>query len=103
VALSTELWCGEAERHLAAHPGADLYLVGLDEHRERIFAEFGIDTRRASALVLVGYPQGDSGVAEEDVNEALRIHNSHLNRVEVRTYKELIDSAERALAVGDAG
>ncbi|MFI0722820.1 Shedu anti-phage system protein SduA domain-containing protein [Streptomyces sp. NPDC021224] len=79
------------------------YLVGLDEHRERIFAEFGIDTRRASALVLVGYPQGDSGVAEEDVNEALRIHNSHLNRVEVRTYRELIDSAERALAVGDAG
>ncbi|MEU9145990.1 Shedu anti-phage system protein SduA domain-containing protein [Streptomyces sp. NPDC048349] len=77
------------------------YLVGLDEHRERISREFGIDTRRASAIVLIGHPLGQPEVAEKDINEALRVHTSHLNRVEVLTYKELIDSAERALAAGD--
>ncbi|MGQ4485375.1 Shedu anti-phage system protein SduA domain-containing protein [Streptomyces sp. SAS_281] len=77
------------------------YLVGLDESRERILTEFGIDTRRASALVLIGHPLSQPEIAEAEISEALRIHASHLNRVEVLTYKELIDSAERALALGD--
>ncbi|MFF4608627.1 Shedu anti-phage system protein SduA domain-containing protein [Streptomyces albidoflavus] len=76
------------------------YLVGLDESRERILEEFGVDTRRASALVLVGHPCSQPEVSEREINEALRIHTSHLNRVEVLTYKELVDSAERALALG---
>lgn len=76
------------------------YLVGLDENRERIYEEFGIDTRRASALVLIGHPMSQPEVTEKEINDALRIHTSHLNRVEVLTYKELIDSAERALEMG---
>lgn len=77
------------------------YLVGLDENRERISREFGIDTRRASAIVLIGHPLGQPEVDEKEINEALRVHTSHLNRVEILTYKELIDSAERALASGE--
>ncbi|MCX5609890.1 DUF4263 domain-containing protein [Streptomyces sp. NBC_00047] len=77
------------------------YLVGLDENRERISMEFGIDTRRASAIILIGHPLSQPEVDEKEINEALRIHTSHLNRIEVLTYKELIDSAERALAAGD--
>ncbi|MGW7517510.1 Shedu anti-phage system protein SduA domain-containing protein [Streptomyces sp. NPDC054796] len=76
------------------------YLVGLDENRERIREEFGIDTRRASAVVLIGHPLGQPEVPEEVINEALRTHTAHLSRVEVLTYKELIDSAERALGEG---
>ncbi|WP_411093836.1 Shedu anti-phage system protein SduA domain-containing protein [Streptomyces sp. 021-3] len=76
------------------------YLVGLDESRDRILEEFGVDTRRASALVLVGHPCSQPEVSEREINEALRIHTSHLNRVVVLTYKELVDSAERALALG---
>ncbi|MEU0125664.1 Shedu anti-phage system protein SduA domain-containing protein [Streptomyces albidoflavus] len=76
------------------------YLVGLDENRERIRDEFGVDTRRASALVLIGHPSSQPEVSERKINEALRIHTSHLNRVEVLTYKELLDSAERAFALG---
>ncbi|GAA2987536.1 Shedu anti-phage system protein SduA domain-containing protein [Streptomyces fulvorobeus] len=76
------------------------YLVGLDENRERVYREFGIDTRRASALVLIGHPMSQPDVTEKEINDALRVHTSHLNRIEVLTYKELLDSAERALALG---
>ncbi|MFJ9241206.1 Shedu anti-phage system protein SduA domain-containing protein [Streptomyces sp. NPDC101776] len=74
------------------------YLTGLDENREHIRAEFGIETRRASALVLVGHPALHPDVPEEEINEALRTFNSHIARVEVLTYKELLDNAERSLA-----
>lgn len=48
-------WVPTAEVHDAVAQTMN-YLVGLDENRERIRAEFGIDTRRASALVLIGHP-----------------------------------------------
>ncbi|WP_179230601.1 hypothetical protein [Streptomyces sp. CS227] len=80
-----------------------IYLVGLDENRERILEEFGVDTRRASAPVLIGHPSSQPEVSEEESNEALRMHTSHLNRIEVLTYKQLVDSAERALALGEPG
>jgi hypothetical protein len=73
------------------------YLVGLDENRQRIREEFGIETRRASAVVLIGHPAVQPEVPEEEINEALRTLNTHMNRVEVLTYKELIDNAERSL------
>ncbi|MFY4717142.1 Shedu anti-phage system protein SduA domain-containing protein [Streptomyces sp. LaBMicrA B280] len=76
------------------------YLVGLDENRARIRAEFGIETRRAGALVLVGHPALHADVPEEEVAETLRTFNAHVTRVEVLTYKELLDNAERSLAVG---
>jgi len=74
------------------------YLTGLDENRERIRADLGIETRRAGALVLVGHPALHPDVPEEEINEALRTFNSHITRVEVLTYKELLDNAERSLA-----
>jgi hypothetical protein len=73
------------------------YLVRLDEDRHRIRAEFGIEARRASATVLIGHPALQPEIPEEQINEALRALNTHVSRVEVLTYKELIDNAERAL------
>ena len=75
------------------------YLVRLDENRHHIRAEFGIETRRASALVLIGHPGLHPDVPEEDINEALRVLNAHLSRIEVLTYKSLVDSAERSLGM----
>jgi len=75
------------------------YLVGLDEHRAKINEDFGIDTRRASATILIGHPALHPDIPEEEINEVLRIFNSHLTRIEVRTYKDLIDSAERSLGL----
>jgi hypothetical protein len=73
------------------------YLVGLDENRLRIRDEAGIETRRASAMVLIGHPACQPEAPEEAIHEALRILNTHINRVEVLTYKELIDNAERSI------
>ncbi|GES31146.1 DUF4263 domain-containing protein [Streptomyces angustmyceticus] len=90
-------WVPTAEVHDAVSQAVN-YLVGLDEHRLRIRDELGIETRRASALVLIGHPSVQPDVAEEDINEALRTLNTHMSRVEVVTYKELVDNAERALS-----
>jgi hypothetical protein len=73
------------------------YLVGLDEHRQRIRAEIGIETRRASAIVLIGHPATQPDVPEEAIYETIRTLNTHLARVEVLTYKELVDNAERSI------
>ncbi len=73
------------------------YLVGLDENRHQIRAEFGIEARRASATVLIGHPALHPEIPEDQVSEALRALNTHVSRVEVLTYKELVDNAERAL------
>ncbi|MCA2210562.1 Shedu anti-phage system protein SduA domain-containing protein [Nocardia rosealba] len=89
-------WVPTAEVHDAAAQAIN-YLVGLDENRERIRTEFGIETRRSSAVVVIGHPAAHPDVSEETVADVLRTFNSHMCRVDVMTYKELIDSAERAL------
>jgi hypothetical protein len=76
---------------------AVMYLVGLDENRHQIRAEFGIEARRASATVLIGHPALHPEIPEDQINETLRALNTHVSRVEVLTYKELIENAERAL------
>ena len=80
-----DAWVPAAQVHEAVGQAVN-YLTGLDENRERIRADFGIETRRASALVLVGHPALHPEVPEEEVNEALRTFNAHLTRVEVLTY-----------------
>ncbi|HWE89096.1 MAG TPA: Shedu anti-phage system protein SduA domain-containing protein, partial [Pseudonocardiaceae bacterium] len=90
-------WIPTAEVHDAVGQAIN-YLVSLDENRERIHDEFGIETRRASAAVLIGHPKCQPQIPEAEISEALRTLNTHLSRVEVLTYKELLDSAERSLA-----
>ncbi|MFD6949100.1 hypothetical protein A6A08_06990 [Nocardiopsis sp. TSRI0078] len=72
------------------------YFVSLDERREEIREKWGIDVRRCQATVVIGHPHH----TEEDpraVHETLRVYNSHLSRIDVVTYQELIDSAEHAV------
>jgi hypothetical protein len=73
------------------------YLVGLDEHRLRIREDIGIETRRASAIVLIGHPATQPDVPEDEIYETIRTLNTHISRVEVLTYKELVDNAERSI------
>lgn len=91
-------WVLTAEVHTAIGQAVN-YLVGLDENREEIQRTFGIDARRSSATVLIGHPAVHPDIPEEQVNEVLRTFNTHQNRVEVITYKELVDSAERSLTL----
>ncbi|MET9479053.1 Shedu anti-phage system protein SduA domain-containing protein [Streptomyces sp. NPDC006638] len=88
-------WVPTAQVHNAVGQAVN-YLVGLDETRHRLREELGIETRRAGAMVLVGHPSVQPSVPEESINEALRTLNSHVHRVEVLTYKELVDNAERS-------
>jgi Domain of unknown function (DUF4263) len=89
-------WVPTAQVHDAVGQAVN-YLVGLDENRHRLREELGIETRRASAIVLIGHPSVQPSVPEESINEAFRTFNTHVNRVEVLTYKELVDNAERSL------
>ncbi|GLX94677.1 Shedu anti-phage system protein SduA domain-containing protein [Herbidospora sp. NBRC 101105] len=72
------------------------YLKLLDENREAVLGH-GVDVRRATALVVIGHPHLRTEYTESQVNETLRVYNSHLARIEVITYKQLLDAAERAL------
>ncbi|MGW4032404.1 Shedu anti-phage system protein SduA domain-containing protein [Streptomyces sp. NPDC004838] len=79
------------------------YLRILDEGRETILARYGVDTRRASATVVIGHPQYvNAGVTPQEVADTLRTYNTHLARIEVITYETLLESAERMLALSSA-
>jgi hypothetical protein len=74
------------------------YLRELDEERNSIKQKLGIECRRAFATVVIGHPEhvGDPEIREH-VPETLRTYNAHLSRVEVITYADLIQGAEKAL------
>ncbi|MEU7001779.1 Shedu anti-phage system protein SduA domain-containing protein [Nonomuraea sp. NPDC046570] len=75
---------------------AQNYLKLLDENRDMVL-EHGVDTRRATAVLVIGHPDLQTRFSEAQINETLRVYNSHLSRIEVITYKQLLDAAERAL------
>ncbi|MCX4664860.1 DUF4263 domain-containing protein [Streptomyces uncialis] len=83
---------------------AQNYLRAMDENRQTILARYGIDTRRASATVVIGHPQYVRGsITPQEVAETLRTYNTHMARIEVITYETLLESASRMLALSSAG
>ena len=80
------------------------YLREVDELRDAIRSRFGIECRRAQATVLIGHPghNGHEAVTLDQFREAVRTYNSHLSRIDVRTYEDLLASARHAaLALAD--
>jgi hypothetical protein len=75
------------------------YLCRLDEGRDHILTRFKIEARRATGTVLIGHPDFVQDFSGEEIASTLRIYNSHLSRIEVMHYKDLIENAERALAL----
>ena len=78
------------------------YLCHLDETRDHVLVQHNIDTRRASATVLVGHPKFVTEFSDTEISDTIRTYNSHLSRIEVMHYRDLIDYAERALALDAA-
>jgi hypothetical protein len=86
------------------------YLRGLDEQGPLLETtyrnEFGEewDMRRVHATVVIGYPDhvSDSIVSERIIEQTIRSYNAHLSRIEVVTYKALLDAADRALVFEDS-
>ena len=82
---------------------AQNYLRVMDENRRTILADHGVDTRRASATVVIGHSRYVKGnITPQEVAETLRTYNSHKSRIEVITYETLLDSAARMLALSSA-
>ena len=69
------------------------YLEQLDKDHYRILAEFGIEVSKARAIVVIGR---DGDKKQQD---ALRLHNAGLTRVEVITFDQLSKIAERILKI----
>ncbi|WP_285494119.1 Shedu anti-phage system protein SduA domain-containing protein [Actinomadura sp. NBRC 104425] len=79
------------------------YLRTLDENRQTILANYGVDTRRASATVVIGHPQYvNKSITRQEITETLRTYNAHMARIEVITYETLLESATRMLALSSA-
>lgn len=74
------------------------YLRELEEQRDTIKNKLDIECRRISATIVVGHV--DHAIAKEHLYETLRTYNSHLSRVEVITYDELIANTTNALRFG---
>lgn len=82
---------------------AQNYLRVMDENRQTILEQYGVDTRRASATVVIGHPRYvNESIEPQEVAETLRTYNTHTARIEVITYETLLDSAARMLALSSA-
>ena len=75
------------------------YLRSADEQRHLIGGEHRIECRRAFASVIVGYPghNAQANVTPAEFREAIRTYNSHLSRIEVLTYEDLLVAARNTI------
>jgi hypothetical protein len=81
------------------------YLRALDEEgsstettlRRELSQE--IDFRRARGTVVIGHPDRgkNSKMPTTQITQTIRSYNAHLSRIQVITYSELLESADRAL------
>ncbi|MFI5587032.1 Shedu anti-phage system protein SduA domain-containing protein [Amycolatopsis sp. NPDC051758] len=78
------------------------YLTAFDEDRDAIRRRHNIDSRRATATVVIGHPGFQPELSEQEIAETLRTYNAEHARITVITYQELLDNAERSLTI-DSG
>ncbi|MDJ1137029.1 Shedu anti-phage system protein SduA domain-containing protein [Streptomyces iconiensis] len=101
IRLDGHLMLGAAAHHAVSQ--AQNYLRTMDENRRSILNAHGVETRRASATVVIGHPRYVAGgITPKEVAETLRTYNTHTARIEVITYETLLDSAGRMLALSSA-
>jgi hypothetical protein len=89
------------------------YLRALDEQGPTLQTtyrnELGIDIdfRRARGTVVIGYPDYNelppTAPSKSQIEQTVRSYNSYVSRIQVVTYFELLDSADRVLRFGDNG
>lgn len=84
---------------------AQNYLMGLDSQAHTIESLFKIDAQRAFATVVIGHGKhATGGLDMKECQKAFRVYNSHLSRVRVMTYSQLIRNARNAIDLGvDSG
>ncbi|MGI5180124.1 Shedu anti-phage system protein SduA domain-containing protein [Dactylosporangium sp. CA-152071] len=81
------------------------YLRALDEMGAALRTQYrneldlDVDFRRARGTVIIGHPARVPATAAttEQVEQTIRSYNAHLSRLTVRTYADILESAERTL------
>jgi hypothetical protein len=74
-------------------------LRDLDRRSDAISKSLSIDCERAFATVVIGDPQYLSLDGQDVAAQCIRAYNSHLSRIEVITWDDLVGGAELALAM----
>jgi len=69
----------------------------LDAKRDMIGAELGIECGRALVTILIGHPQYVAGTPATVVREEIRVLGTFSAGINVITYEELFDVAQRTL------
>lgn len=75
------------------------YLRELDEQRDAIKTRLGIECSRISATVVIGH-RDLTDVSDNDLYRTLRTYSSHLSRIELVTYDQLVANTRNALRIG---
>lgn len=76
------------------------YLLSLDSEVHTIANKLKVDVSRAFATVVIGDRQHNKhDLTDEEFNIALRTYNSHLSRIQVLTYDQLVTNAMNAMQI----
>jgi hypothetical protein len=74
------------------------YLRSLDEEAHTIKSKLGFEAHRVFATVVIGHIDHNTETMQDDCfYRTLRTYNSHLSRVQVITYDQLIANARNSL------
>jgi hypothetical protein len=76
------------------------YLKSLDSEVYTIASKLKADVSRAFATVVIGDHQHNRlNISDDDFYAALRTYNSHLSRIQVITYDQLVTNAMNAMQI----
>ncbi|KXP09967.1 hypothetical protein AXK57_14225 [Tsukamurella pulmonis] len=74
------------------------YLRTLDEEAHTIKSKFGVEAHRVFSTVVIGSAQHNKAtVSPDDLARTMRVYNSHLTRIQVITYDQLLANARSAI------
>ena len=73
------------------------HLLNVEKQAAVILATLGVETRRAFATVVVGHPAYATKFPGHHLRDTLRTYASYLSGIEIVTYQQLMESAERSL------
>jgi hypothetical protein len=74
------------------------HLLNVDKD-EAVRIRLGVETRRAFATVVIGHPTYATKLPGSHLRDTLRTYSSYLTGIQIMTYDQLVDTAERSLAL----
>ena len=87
-------WIVSGDVNRAVNQAAQ-YISEIEADRSNLLRRYNIDLYKLNAKVVIGHIEDDSDAPKK--REALRMYNSHLHRIKVLTYDELIKIADNVV------